>query len=195
MCCTFDGAARRCKHTVRLALEQSLKWFQFDSVSHVFTTDSIFHRILRCLSKRVFFHPLSVCTPLGMKPWSCTHAIQTLPLPLTCSLLKLAFSGVNNMTQWIKIALQRPEKLGLISRSHGGEKAWTPRSHLWLMYSHTYAHGNKTEFLNLGLCNLLLPYLVFCQMIRDLFGGSDTKMIMLRAKYIQDTYTNIVYVA
>lgn len=31
-------------------------------------------------------------------------------------------------------------------------------------------------------------------MIRDLFGGSDTKMIMLRAKYIQDTYTNIVYV-
>ena len=129
-------------------LSRSLKWFQSDSVSHVFTTNSIFHRILS-LSKRVFFLPLSVYTPLGMKPWSCTHAIQTLPFPLTCNLLKLAFSGVNNMAQWIKIILQRPEKLGLISRSHGGEKAWTPRSHLRLMYSHTYAHSNKTEFLNL----------------------------------------------
>lgn len=145
-----------------MPLSRSLKWFQSDSVSHVFTTDSIFHRILRCLSKKVFFLPLSVYTPLGMKPWSCTHAIQTLHFPLTCSLLKLAFSGVNNMAQWIKILLQRPEKQGFISRSRGGGKAWTPRSHLWLMYSHTYAHSNKTEFLNLVYVICFFLTLLFC---------------------------------
>lgn len=158
-----------------LPLSRSLKWFQSDSVSHVFTTDSIFHRFLRCLSKRVFFLPLSVYTPLGMKPWSCTHAIQTLPFPLTCNLLKLAFSGVNDMAQWIKIVLQRPEKLGLISRSHGGEKAWTPRSHLQLMYSHTYAHSNKTEFLNLVYVICFFLTLLFARWLEIYLVGQTQR--------------------
>lgn len=90
-CCPFYGAAQRCKYTVRLAHEQissSFNLILYLTCSQ--TTGSIFHRILRCLSKWVFFFLVSVHTPLGMKPWSCTLAIQILPFPISWSLLKLA---------------------------------------------------------------------------------------------------------
>lgn len=127
------------------------------------TTDSIFHRCLRLLSRWVFFLSVSAHVPLGMKPWSYTHAIQTLLFPLSYSLLKPAFWGQQDGSM-NKNPTAEAWQGGFYIQIPQGKESINSQKSLWPEYSHTYAHSNKTVLI-LGLCNLLLPHPAFCQLL------------------------------